>query len=62
MATTPLRSAQGLVGLARRSWTPEEVARYELALYRGLSSDKKAQRVYLQKVRIVETVRASKQH
>ena len=61
MATTPLRSAQSLVGPARRSWTPEEVARYEMALYHGLASDKKAQRVYLQKVRIVELVRASKQ-
>ena len=61
MATTPLCSARGLVGPARRGWTPEEVAQYELALYCGLSSNKKAQRVFLQKVRIVETVRA-KQH
>ena len=61
MATTPLCSARGLVGPARRGWTPEEVAQYELALYRGLASNKKAQRVFLQKVRIVETVRA-KQH
>ena len=61
MATTPLRSARSLVGPARGSWTPEEVARYELAMYRGLASDKKAQRVFLQKVRIVESVRASKQ-
>ena len=55
-------SARSLVGPARRSWTPEEVARYEVALYHGLASEKKAQRVYMQKVRIVETVRASKQH
>ena len=61
MATTPLCSARGLVGPARRGWTPEEVAQYELALYCGLASNKKAQRVFLQKVRIVETVRA-KQH
>ena len=61
MATTPLCSARGLVGPARRGWTPEEVAQYELALYSGLASNKKAQRVFLQKVRIVETVRA-KQH
>ena len=47
---------------ARRDWTPEEVARYELALYRGLAVDKKAQRVFMQKVRIVENVRANKQH
>ena len=31
-------------------------------MYRGLASDRKAQRVFLQKVRIVEAVRASKQH
>ena len=55
-------SAQSLVGPARRNWTPEEVARYEVAMYRGLASDRKAQRVFLQKVRIVEAVRASKQH
>ena len=61
MATTPLCSARGLVGPARRGWTQEEVAQYELALYCGLASNKKAQRVFLQKVRIVETVRA-KQH
>ena len=46
---------------ARRDWTPEGVARYELVLYRGLATDKKAQNVFMQKVRIVETVRASKQ-
>ena len=39
-----------LVG--RRDWTPEQAARYEVALCKGLSKDKKAQRVYLQKVRV----------
>ena len=37
---TAMPSARSLVGPARRGWTPEEVARYELAMYRGLSSDK----------------------
>ena len=41
---------------------PEEAARYDLAMFRGLASDRKAQRVFLQKIRIVETVRTSKQH
>ena len=45
-----------LVG--RRDWTPEQAARYEVALCKGLSKDKKAQRVYLQKVRVVEAARA----
>ena len=40
-----------------RGWTPEEAARHEAALFRALASDKKALRVYLQKVRIVEMVR-----
>jgi len=44
--------------LAVAGWTPEEAARYELAVLHGLAADKKAQRVYLQKVRIVEAVRA----
>ena len=45
-----------LVALGR-GWTPEEAARHEAALFRALASDKKALRVYLQKVRIVEMVR-----
>ena len=45
-----------LVG--RSDWTPEQAARYEVALCKGLSKDKKAQRVYLQKVRVVEAARA----
>ena len=61
MATNPLRCAQSLVGPARRGWTPEEAARYEVALLRGLASDKKAQRVFLRKVRVVELVRAGGQ-
>ena len=40
-----------------RGWTPEEAARHEVALFRALALDKKALRVYLQKVRIVEMVR-----
>ena len=44
-----------------RGWTPEEAARHEVALYRSLASDKKAMRVYLQKVRVVEMVRAKVQ-
>ena len=44
-----------------RGWTPEEAARHEAALYRSLASDKKALRVYLQKVRVVEMVRAKVQ-
>ena len=40
-----------------RGWMPEEAARHEVALFRALASDKKALRVYLQKVRIVEMVR-----
>ena len=58
MAATPSHCAQSLVGSARRDWTPEEAARYQVALYRGLASDKKAQRVFLRKVRVVELVRA----
>ena len=48
---------RGLVG-PRSDWTPEEVARYEVALRSGLSRDKKAQRVYLAKLRVVESARA----
>ena len=48
---------RGLVG-PRSDWTPEEVARYEVALCSGLSRDKKAQRVYLAKLRVVESARA----
>ena len=44
-----------------RGWTPEEAARHEVALYRHLASDKKALRVFLQKVRVVEMVRTSRQ-
>tara|TARA_B110001452_G_C15151266_1_gene400683 strand:+ start:154 stop:975 length:822 start_codon:yes stop_codon:yes gene_type:complete len=50
-------SRRGLVG-PRSDWTPEEVARYEVALCSGLSRDKKAQRVYLAKLRVTESVRA----
>ena len=42
-------------------WTPEEAARHEVALYGALASNKKALRVYLQKVRVVEAVRAGRQ-
>ena len=44
-----------------RGWTPEEAARHEVALYSALASNKQALRVYLQKVRVVETVRAGRQ-
>ena len=44
--------------LVAAGWTPEEAARYELAILHGLAADKKAQRVYMQKVRVVEAVRA----
>ena len=47
--------AKPALGVA--GWTPEEAARYELALLKGLAADKQAQRVYMQKVRIVEVVR-----
>mgnify|MGYP005684518677 CR=1 FL=1 len=41
--------------LARAAgWTPEEAARYQVALLRGLAADRKAQRLYLRKVQIVE--------
>ena len=53
-------SASTLVAVGR-GWTPEEAARHEAALYRSLASDKKALRVYLQKVRAVEMVRAKVQ-
>jgi len=39
-------------------WTPEEAARYQVELLRGLATDPKAQRLYLRKVQIVETMRA----
>ena len=32
-----------------RRWTPEEAARFEIELCRGLANDKKAQRVYFAK-------------
>ena len=51
------KAARALVG-PHRSWTPEEAARYDIAMCRGLSRDKKALRVYLSKVRTVATVRA----
>ena len=38
-------------------WTPEEAARYQVALLRGLAADRKAQRLYLRKVQIVEMMR-----
>jgi len=38
-------------------WTPEEAARYQVALLRGLAADRQAQRLYLRKVQIVETMR-----
>ena len=47
--------------LVGRGWTPEEAARREVALYRALALDQNAIRVYLQKVRVVESVRAKKQ-
>ena len=53
-------SAPTLVAVGR-GWTPEEAARHEVALYRHLASDKKALRVFLQKVRVVEMVRTSRQ-
>ena len=53
-------SASTLVAVGR-GWTPEEAARHEVALYSALASDKQALRVYLQKVRVVETVRAGRQ-
>ena len=53
-------SASTLVAVGR-GWTPEEAARHEVALFSALASDKKALRVYLQKVRVVEAVRAGRQ-
>ena len=53
-------SASTLVAVGR-GWTPEEAARHEVALYSALASDKQALRVYLQKMRVVETVRAGRQ-
>ena len=38
-------------------WTPEEAARYQVALLRGLAADRKAQRLFLRKVQIVEMMR-----
>ena len=53
---SPVMSMPTLVALGR-GWTPEEAARHEVALFRALASDKKALRVYLKKVRIVEMAR-----
>ena len=53
-------SASTLVAVGR-GWTPEEEARHEVALFSALASDKKALRVYLLKVRVVEAVRAGRQ-
>ena len=50
-------SSPALVALGR-GWTPEEAARYELLVLRGLAADKRAQRLYLRKVQAVEVVRA----
>jgi len=44
--------------LAAAGWSPEEAARYELAILKGLAGDKRAQRVYFHKVRVVEEARA----
>ena len=52
-------SRHGLVG-RRGDWTPEEAARFEIALCSGLARDKKAQRVYLAKLRVVESARAKR--
>ena len=49
--------ASALVALGA-GWTPEEAARYQVELLRGLAADPKAQRLYLRKVQIVEAVRA----
>ena len=38
-------------------WTPEEAARYQVALLRGLAADRQAQRLYLRKVQIIEMMR-----
>ena len=40
-----------------RRWTPEEAARFEIELCRGLANDKKAQRVYFAKLRVVQAAR-----
>ena len=40
-----------------RRWTPEEAARFEIELCRGLANDKKAQRVYFAKLRVVHAAR-----
>ena len=40
------------------AWTPQQKAQYDVAFFRGLARDRQAQRVYLAKVRIVETVRS----
>ena len=40
-----------------RRWTPEETARFEIELCRGLANDKKAQRVYFAKLRVVQAAR-----
>jgi hypothetical protein len=49
--------ASALVALGA-GWTPEEAARYQVELLRGLAADPKAQRLYLRKVQIVEAMRA----
>ena len=47
--------------LAVAGWSPEEAARYELAIIKGLAGDKRAQRVYYHKVRVVAEARARAQ-
>ena len=47
--------------LAAAGWSPEEAARYELAIIKGLAGDKRAQRVYYHKVRVVAEARARAQ-
>ena len=43
-----------------RRWTPEEAARFEIELCRGLANDKKAQRVYFAKLRVVQAARCGR--
>jgi hypothetical protein len=49
--------ASALVALGA-GWTPEEAARSQVELLRGLAADPKTQRLYLRKVQIVEAMRA----
>ena len=42
------------------AWTPEEAARSQVELLRGLAADPKAKRLYLRRVQIVETMRDSR--